>query len=201
MTRYIALLRGINVGGNTKVSMPELKVLFESLGFESVKTYINSGNVGFDVKAGIPGLSSPRGSKGSMDQESPLVEQIEKSILERFSLPIQVMVRGQKAIETILSDNPFAGEFETHKEMHVLFMKEEMPGEKAAQLLEKQTDDEHFAEKQTDDEHFAVRGTEIYCHLKLGVADSLLGRGFVEKKLKVPITARNWRTVQKLAEL
>jgi len=191
MTRYIALLRGINVGGNTKVSMPELKVLFESLGFESVKTYINSGNVGFDVKAGIPGVSSPRGSKGSMDQESPLVEQIEKSILERFSLPIQVMVRGQKAIETILSDNPFAGEFETHKEMHVLFMKEEMPGEKAAQLLE----------KQTDDEHFAVRGTEIYCHLKLGVADSLLGRGFIEKKLKVPITARNWRTVQKLAEL
>jgi uncharacterized protein (DUF1697 family) len=171
--------------------MPELKVLFESLGFESVKTYINSGNVGFDVKAGIPGVSSPRGSKGSMDQESPLVEQIEKSILERFSLPIQVMVRGQKAIETILSDNPFAGEFESHKEMHVLFMKEEMPGEKAAQLLE----------KQTDDEHFAVRGTEIYCHLKLGVADSLLGRGFIEKKLKVPITARNWRTVQKLAEL
>lgn len=191
MTRYIALLRGINVGGNTKVSMPELKVLFESLGFESVKTYINSGNVGFDVKAGIPGVSSPRGSKGSMDQESPLVEQIEKSILERFSLPIQVMVRGQKAIEMILSDNPFAGEFESHKEMHVLFMKEEMPGEKAAQLLE----------KQTDDEHFAVRGTEIYCHLKLGVADSLLGRGFIEKKLKVPITARNWRTVQKLAEL
>jgi len=191
MTRYIALLRGINVGGNTKVSMPELKVLFESLGFESVKTYINSGNVGFDVKAGIPGVSSPRGSKGSMDQESPLVEQIEQSILERFSLPIQVMVRGQKAIEMILSDNPFAGEFESHKEMHVLFMKEEMPGEKAAQLLE----------KQTDDEHFAVRGTEIYCHLKLGVADSLLGRGFIEKKLKVPITARNWRTVQKLAEL
>ena len=191
MTRYIALLRGINVGGNTKVSMPELKVLFESLGFESVKTYINSGNVGFDVKVGIPGVSSPHGNKGPLDQESPLVEQIEKSILERFSLPIQVMVRGQKAIETILSDNPFAGKFESHKEMHVLFMKDEMPKEKEELLLE----------KQTADERFAVRGREIYCHLRLGVADSLLGKGFIEKKLKVPITARNWRTVQKLGEL
>ena len=191
MTRYIALLRGINVGGNTKVSMPELKELFESLGFESVKTYINSGNVGFDVGAGIPGVSSPHGNKGPLDQESPLVEQIEKSILERFSLPIQVMVRGQKVIETILSDNPFAGEFESHKEMHVLFMKDAMPKEKEEMLLE----------KQTVDERFAVRGREIYCHLRLGVADSLLGKGFIEKKLKVPITARNWRTVQKLAEL
>jgi uncharacterized protein (DUF1697 family) len=171
--------------------MPELRVLFESLGFESVKTYINSGNVGFDVKAGIPGVSSPRGSKGSMDQESPLVEQIEKSILKRFSLPIQVMVRGQKAIEMILSNNPFAGKFESHKEMHVLFMKDEMPKEKEELLLE----------KQTADERFAVRGREIYCHLRLGVADSLLGKGFIEKKLKVPITARNWRTVQKLGEL
>ena len=191
MTRYIALLRGINVGGNTKVSMPELKVLFESLGFESVKTYINSGNVGFDVKAGKSGVSSPHGSRGSMGEESPLVEHIEQSILKRFSLPIQVMVRGKKAIETILSDNPFAGEWESHKEMHVLFMKDEMPKEKEGMLLE----------KQTTDERFAVRGREIYCHLRLGVADSLLGKGFIEKKLKVPITARNWRTVQKLAEL
>jgi uncharacterized protein (DUF1697 family) len=102
-----------------------------------------------------------------------------------------VMTREQRQIDKILASNPFAGEFESHKEMHVLFMKGEMPGEIADQLLE----------KQTDDERFAVRGTEIYCHLRLGVADSLLGKGFIEKKLKVPITARNWRTVQKLTEL
>jgi uncharacterized protein (DUF1697 family) len=56
-------------------------------------------------------------------------------------------------------------------------------------------------EKQTADERFAVIGREIYCHLRLGVADSLLGKGYIEKKLKVPTTGRNWRTVQKLAEL
>jgi uncharacterized protein (DUF1697 family) len=70
-------------------------------------------------------------------------------------------------------------------------MKDEMPKEKEELLIE----------KQTENERFEVRGREIYCHLRLGVADSLLGKGFIEKKLKVPITARNWRTVQKLAEL
>ena len=189
--RYIALLRGINVGGKTKVPMPELKELFEELAFENVKTYINSGNVAFEIAAGKPGISSPHVSKGSVDHEFRLIEKIERSIHKRFSLPIQVMVRAQEAIETVLSNNPFAGQFESHKEMHVLFMKNEMPPDKQTQLLE----------KQTADERFAVLGREIYCHLRLGVADSLLGKGFIEKKLKVPVTGRNWRTVQKLAEL
>jgi uncharacterized protein (DUF1697 family) len=168
--------------------MSELKELFEELAFESVKTYINSGNVAFDIKAGV---SSPRGSKGSLEFESNLTDRIEPTIEKHFKIPIQVMIREQATIHNILNANPFAGEFESHKEMHVLFMKDEMPKEKEEMLLE----------KQTADERFAVRGREIYCHLKLGVADSLLGKGFIEKKLKVPITARNWRTVQKLAEL
>ena len=189
--RYVALLRGINVGGNTKVPMPELKELFGELSFDNLKTYINSGNVAFDVKAGNPGVRSPHGSKVSVDQETTMTEQIERGIHKRFGLPIQVMVRSQNAVKTILTNNPFAGQFESHKEMHVLFMKDEMPEEKAGLLLE----------NQTDDERFAVRGREIYCHSRLGVADSLLGKGFIEKKLKVPITARNWRTVQTLAEL
>ena len=114
-----------------------------------------------------------------------------RAIEGKFGLSIQVMVREQTAFEAILKNNPFGGEFESHKEMHVLFMKEEMPDEKQALLLE----------KQTEDERFAIIGREIYCHLKSGVADSLLGKGFIEKKLKVPVTARNWRTVQKLADL
>lgn len=189
--RYVALFRGINVGGNTKVSMPELRDVFESLGFENVRTYINSGNVGFDVNQSSSRVRSPHGGKGSAGRETLLSNEIERAIETPFKLPIHVMVREQKAIEQILRNNPFAGEFESHKEMHVLFMKEKMPEEKQAQLLE----------KQTADERFAVIGREIYCHLRLGVADSLLGKGFIEKKLKVPITARNWRTVQKLAEL
>jgi uncharacterized protein (DUF1697 family) len=176
--RYVALLRGINVGGNTKVPMPELKHLCESLGFKAVKTYINSGNVAFDL------------DEKKID-EAELVKGIEDAIEGRFGLRIQVMVREQKAIDTVLSSNPFDGEFESHKEMHVLFMKEQMPNDKEQELLD----------KQTESERFAVHAREIYCHLKLGVADSLLGKGFIEKKLKVAVTGRNWRTVQKLAEM
>jgi uncharacterized protein (DUF1697 family) len=172
--RCVALVRGINVGGNTKVSMAELKGVFESLGFQDVRTYINSGNVGFDLEEG-----------------GGLTDQIEKAVENHFKLPIQVMTRERREVEKILANNPFAGQFESHKEMHVLFMKDEMPKEKEELLIE----------KQTENERFEVRGREIYCHLRLGVADSLLGKGFIEKKLKVPITARNWRTVQKLAEL
>ena len=176
--RYVALLRGINVGGNTKVSMSELKQVFTELGFENVTTYINSGNVAFDAE-------------GDGSSESKLIGLIEHAIEHHFSLPIQVMVRRQEAIDEILKNNPFDGEFESHKEMHVLFMKDEMPEDRQLQLLE----------RQTEDERFAVLGREIYCHLRLGVADSLLGKGFIEKKLKVPITARNWRTVGRLADL
>lgn len=83
MTRYIALLRGINVGWNTKVSMPELKAVFESLGFANVATDINGGNIAFDVVGGnlhgIKGtvrVSSPHVSNGSASLESNLNAQI-----------------------------------------------------------------------------------------------------------------------------
>jgi uncharacterized protein (DUF1697 family) len=176
--RFIALLRGINVGGNTMIKMSELKKSFEALGFKDVTTYINSGNVAFD-------------SDLKRSAEGALVTLIEEAIVDRFGINIQVMVREQKAIEKILENNPFEGQFESHKEMYVLFMRESMPGDKEEELLS----------KQTENERFAVSGREIYCHLKLGVADSLLGKGFIEKNLKVPVTGRNWRTVQKLAEM
>ena len=201
--RYIALLRGINVGGNTMIKMAELKAVFEKCGFENVTTYINSGNLAFDVSQparqkparskGInvssPSVSSPHISKGSL--ENDIVSKIETAIENEFGKQVPVMIREQSAISDILANNPFDGKFESHKEMHVLFMKDEMPLEKQQQLIA----------QQTQDERFAVRDREIYCHLKLGVADSILGKGFIDNKLKVPITGRNWRTVQKLAEL
>jgi uncharacterized protein (DUF1697 family) len=176
--RYIALLRGINVGGNTMIKMAELKTVFEKCGFKNVVTYINSGNLAFDVAK-------------SAAVETKLITKIETAIEKSFGKQIPVMVREQTAITDIITKNPFEGQFESHKEMHVLFMKDEMPAEKQKQLLD----------QQTPDERFAVNGREIYCHLKLGVAESLLGKGFIDKKLKVPITGRNWRTVEKLATL
>jgi uncharacterized protein (DUF1697 family) len=185
--RYIALLRGTNVGGNTMIKMEELRKTFEALSFDNVKSYINSGNLAFDVSL----ISSPHVSKGPRDAEINLTETLEREIEFTFGKQIPVIIREQNDIGRILANNPFEGQFESHKEMHVLFLKEEMPDEKRDQL----------AAAATPPERFAVLGREIYCHLPMGVADSLLGKSFIEKKLKVAVTGRNWRTVERLAEL
>lgn len=174
--RYVALLRGINVGGNTMIKMEDLRAMFEGLGFENVASYINSGNLAFDSrKAG----------------EAALVTKIETAIESHIGKRVQVMVREQKDIQRILANNPFEGQFESHKEMHVLFLKEELSGESQKWLYE----------ATPAGERFEVVGREMYCHLPMGVADSYLGRGQFEKKLKISVTARNWRTVQRLGEL
>jgi uncharacterized protein (DUF1697 family) len=176
MPRYVALLRGINVGGNTMIKMEDLRAMFEGLGFENVVSYINSGNLAFDVRK---------------TSEASLVAKIEQAVEALIGKPVQVMVRDQKDIERIRANNPFDGQYGSHKEMHVLFLKAELSKENEKWLLE----------TAPPKERFAVSGRAIYCHLPMGVADSYLGRGQFEKKLKVAVTARNWRTVQKLAEL
>lgn len=186
MPRFIALLRGINVGGNTMIKMTELKAAFEECGFENVVTYINSGNIAFDCKSTRVRKGEPFNSA-----EEKLTRKIEDTIDKRFGRHIPVMIREQVAISAILANNPFEGQFESQKEMHVLFLKEEIPVEKERQLLE----------AATPPERFAIRGREIFCHLPMGVADSLLGKSFIEKKLKIAVTGRNWRTTEKLATL
>ena len=158
------------------IKMTDLKASFGMLGLENVVSYINSGNLAFDA---------------NKTAEEKLIGKIEKAIASDFGLQIQVMVREQRSLTQILTNNPFKGEFESHREMHVLFMKDKMPEEKQAQLLE----------NNRHNEKFAVCGREIYALLKLGVANSLLGKGFIERKLKTPVTARNWRTVEKIANL
>lgn len=173
--RFIALLRGINVGGNTMLKMSDLKACLEKAGFENVVTYINSGNVGLDAEG----------------DEASVVSKFEFAVAAAFDKQIPVMVREQSEISRIIETNPFAGQFESHKEMHVLFLKDEMPKDKIDELLA----------AATPPERFSVVGREIYCHLPMGIIDSILGKSFIEKKLKVAVTGRNWRTVEKLAVL
>jgi uncharacterized protein (DUF1697 family) len=174
--RYVALLRGINIGGATMIKMEELRKTFEALGFDNVVSYINSGNIAFDSRK---------------VSEAKLVDKIEKAIEKDFGRPVSVMVREQKEIDVILKNNPFEGEYESHKEMHVLFLKAPVPNDRSTQIME----------AAFEGERYSINGREIYCHLPSGVADSLLTKGFIDKKLKLVFTGRNWRTVQKLAEM
>jgi uncharacterized protein (DUF1697 family) len=174
--RYVALPRGINVTGSNMIKMAELKAAFESLGFDNVVTYINSGNVAFDSKKAAVGTL--------VKKIAPLVEKL-------AGKPISVMVRSQDDIKRILAADLFAGKYEKPQQMHVLFMDGQMSADNV-KALEAQ---------QTDREKFKVKGSEIYALLLDGVAESMLGKGFIERKLKTAYTGRNWRTVQKLAEL
>ncbi|MBA4183362.1 MAG: DUF1697 domain-containing protein [Acidobacteria bacterium] len=173
--KYVAFLRGINVGGHNKIKMETLREMFAALRFENVKTYINSGNVIFETIEA---------------DDNVLAAKIERAIQAEFSLNIKVMVRTTSEIEGIIKNNPFDGQFTNDKDLHVLFLDEELPEDKRQLLLS----------NNNENEQFAVRNREIFCLLRVGVLDSLLGKDYIGKKLKTPATARNWRTVNKIAE-
>jgi uncharacterized protein (DUF1697 family) len=174
--KYAAFLRGINVGGKNKIKMETLREACAALGFENVKTYINSGNIVFET---------------AKADDTELADQIEKAIEQEFGLKIKTMVRTRAEIESIVENNPFDGQFENHKDLHVFFLDKELPEEKRDLLLS----------NNSATEMFAVHGREIYCLLRVSVLDSLMGKDYIGKKLKVSATARNWRTVNKILEL
>jgi uncharacterized protein (DUF1697 family) len=173
--KYVAFLRGINVGGKNKIKMETLRASVEKLGFENVETYINSGNIVFET---------------SKTDDKKLAERIETAIEKEFGLNIKTMVRARSEIENLVKNNPFDGQFENDKDLHVFFLDEEMPAEKRELLLS----------NNSETETYHVEGREIYCLLKVSVLDSLMGKDYIGKKLKVSATARNWRTVNKVLE-
>ena len=177
MSKYVAFLRGINVGGKNMIKMETLREMFAALGFNDVKSYINSGNIVFET---------------AKTDDLKLAEKIGKAIEKEFSMTIGVMVRQKSEIEDIIKNNPFEGKFENDKEVHVLFLNEELPKEKSELLVS----------NNNENEKFVVRGREIFYHASgVSFPDSLMGKDFIGNKLKVSATARNWRTINKIAEL
>ena len=174
MTKYVAFLRGINVGGRTSIKMERLREVFASLGFENVKTYIQSGNVIFET---------------IKTDDNELAAAIESAVENAF-FKTNVMVRSFDEIKDAVENNPFAGEEFNEKLFHLVFLSEKLSDEKAELLLS----------NNNETEKFAVRNREVYCFLRDGAADSLLGKKYIDNKLKTPATARNWRTVNKILE-
>ena len=174
--RYVALLRGINVGGKNMIKMGPLRELLSGMGFDNVASYVNSGNLAFDTRK---------------TDDDKLAERIHNEIEQKLGFDVSVMVRSVDEINNVIANNPYDGQFDSHKDLHVFFLKERMSAEQEKMLLE----------KNSDVEKISVKGREIYYLLKISIIDSVLGKGFIDKKLKVPATARNWRTVTKLAEL
>jgi uncharacterized protein (DUF1697 family) len=175
MQTYIALLRGINVSGHKKIKMPELKVMFEELGFTNVRTYIQSGNVVFE-------------SETAEDLES----KISAKIQALFGFEVSVICRTSEEMEDVIKRNPFAEMvgFEPEK-LYVTFLQEAPAEEKLATLQA----------LSFEPEMYTVSGREVFVYCFNGYGNTKLDNALFEKKLKVKASTRNWRTVNKLIEM
>jgi uncharacterized protein (DUF1697 family) len=173
---YIAILRAINLGARNKISMADLRALFADVGAKDVQTYVQSGNVVFTSS-----LRSP----------AKLVEAIEASIRDRFGLDITVLVRTRDELQQVVDGNPLLGGGRDATNLYVTFLAEAPASDRLGELE---------AQKFEPDE-FQVIGRHVYLHCPNGYGRSKLSNAFLERRLAVAATNRNWRTVTSLAAL
>ncbi len=177
MNKYIAILRGINVGGQRKILMADLKKFCGNLGFTSIATYIQSGNIAFEA---------------AETDTKQLQKTLENGITEKYGFQVPVIVLTKKDLEETLKNNPFLSENDILiDKLHVTFLKE--------------TPQESFIEtvKSLDfgDDRFHIIGKNVYIYCPESYGNSKLTNSFFETKLKVKATTRNWKTVNILSEM
>jgi uncharacterized protein (DUF1697 family) len=175
MKTWIALLRGINVVGRNQVPMRELAAAFESAGFRSVRTYIQSGNVVFQSRSGTARTLGTR---------------IARLVLGEFGFEPHVVVISGEQLAAAIRGNPFPAALKNHKLLHLYFLAESP----------RKPDLESLVELDAGREEFALKGGVFYLYTPDGFADSVL-RSRVERCLGVAATARNWRTANELRKM
>jgi uncharacterized protein (DUF1697 family) len=174
---YVSMLRGINVGGHKRIKMDLLRASFEALGFEQVKTYIQSGNVVFKTVKSSPAVLSRK---------------MEERILKDFGFPASVISRTAGEFGKAIANNPFLKEHGIDPEkLHVMFLSEAPAPAALKKLADLIAPPDHC--------HSVVR--EIYFYLPNGVSQSVLFRTPVDRILSVITTMRNWRTVNALQQM
>jgi uncharacterized protein (DUF1697 family) len=177
MATFISMLRGINVGGQRSMRMPELKALYESLDFSRVTTYVQSGNVVFD---------SP------IPDAVKVTAAIETEIARHFGFPVAVVLRGADDFRRILAGNPFIRpRNEAPEKLYVTFLSALPPAAAS----------EHLQSPTGSADEFILSDREVYLFCPGGYGRTKLSNTFFENKLKVPATTRNWKTVNALYAL
>lgn len=175
MTTWVALLRGINLGSHNKVAMAELRQMADELGLTNPETYLRSGNLVIDTDL----------------SESALVQTLVDGIEERFGLQVPVICRSSDELGEIASSHPFSTLGLDDKFLHVAFLDRE-PEDRVKEMIDP-------ADYPPD--RLEADGREIYLAYPEGSGRSKLNQGLLESRLGVSVTARNWRTVTKLAEM
>jgi uncharacterized protein (DUF1697 family) len=175
MTTYIALFRGINVGGKSALPMKELVALLEDMGTRKVRTYIQSGNAVFQSAEKNP---------------DRLSRQLAAEIKKRHGFEPHVLIVGLDAIEKAMADNPFPEAEADPSSLHLGFLAS----------TPKNPDLKKLDNLRSESERFHLSDQVFYLHAPEGVGRSKLAAG-AEKLLDVPMTDRNWRTVCKIMEM
>ena len=175
MQTWIALFRGINVGGHNILPMARLKNDLESLNLKNVRTYIQSGNVVFDSTA---------------KTASSLSKRIARRIEERHGFRPQLIILDREHLQTAIESNPFPNAVSDPKTLHFLFLDE--PASDA--------DMEALNDAKTSSERYELTDSVFYLHAPDGIGRSKLAAN-AERHLGVVTTGRNYRTVDKLLSM
>ncbi len=175
MGTYIALLRGINVGGSHMLPMKDLKLLFEQNGCIDVQTYIQSGNVIF---------------RSAISDTGRLAKQVTSAVSKGRGFEPRVLVLTRSELERAAANNPFPEAEGNPKSVHLFFLAE----------LAKKADLKSMEALRAKTERFALKGKVLYLHTPDGFGISKLAAR-AERFLGVEATARNWRTVTTLLQM
>jgi uncharacterized protein (DUF1697 family) len=171
---YVALLRGINVGGNRIIKMADLRETFVAAGARDVETYIQSGNVVFGHAA---------------RSATKLAADLEKQLASDAGFPVPVVLRTAAELAGVIAENPFAKA--DVDQLHVSFLASALPADALAAV-----DAKAFTP-----ERFFTAAREVYMLLPGGMGRSKLVGAIMKVKAMAPATARNWRTVMTLSEM
>lgn len=172
---YIALLRGINVSGHNLIKMADLRQMFTDMGFRSVQTYIQSGNVLFE----------------SEDEAEPLRRQIEDQISTVFGMSVPVVLRTAAELRQIIDDCPFSAAEREGGGLYVSLLAQ-APSQDGLDRL---------PAPQSGPDQFRVLGREVYILCGQSYHKSKLTNQFFEQKLRVATTSRNWQTMGRLSDM
>lgn len=178
MPRYLALLRGINVGGHNKVAMSDLRDLAAGLGHADVATYIQSGNLLFSAAETDP---------------AKLADALELEIAARLGVRPAVAVVSAAELARVIADNPFLAE-ENPRCLHAVFRRDVMEAAEIAAVAAAVQQ----ARQAGHDDDAAVIGRTLYLRTPNGLGRSELAARLLNSRKQAAGTARNWATVTRL---
>ena len=177
MPTFISLLRGINVGGHRKIRMADLTGAYEKLGLTNVRTYVQSGNVVFGC---------------AIRSTSKVAALIEQQIQSCFGHDVNVLIRTPRDLRRIIDTNPFSTAAKKDPAKVSMMFLTSRPLAALAKSCEA---------VDSGKDKFSVGRQEIYLHCPDGAGRTKLNSAFFERRLKMPTTSRNWRTVEALYDM